>query len=138
MEPLDLTKAPPRSPRERLDGLTMLPRTIDKLRATLPGGNPGVYGITGMSGRLLEWLGVDEEAMRAAVAAAKDDDEVAAWLRAHTDASQYPEFNERTENRAVTDIPDRARFAANYPWWAEGGPRLMVDVLEEDDRRMFP
>lgn len=114
----------------------MLPRTIDKLRATLPGGDPGAYRITGMSGRLLEWLGVQEDAIRAAVAAAKDDADVAAWLRAHTDASKYPEWNERTEKRSVDDI-DRSWFSATYPWWAEGSPRLLVDILEEDDRRAF-
>jgi hypothetical protein len=33
MEPLDLSAAPPRSPRVMLDGLAMLARTIDKTRA---------------------------------------------------------------------------------------------------------
>lgn len=36
MTPLDLRKAPPRGPRERLLGFYFLPRTIDKLRAELP------------------------------------------------------------------------------------------------------
>jgi hypothetical protein len=38
MDALDLTKAPPRAPRETLAGVVFLPRTIDKMRATLPGG----------------------------------------------------------------------------------------------------
>jgi hypothetical protein len=38
MDPLDLTVTPPRSPYQMLEGLYMLPRTIDKLRAKLPGG----------------------------------------------------------------------------------------------------
>jgi hypothetical protein len=43
MKPLDLTKTPPRSPREQLVGLVFIPRMIDKMRALLPGGNPGKY-----------------------------------------------------------------------------------------------
>ena len=41
MTPLDLTKQPPRSPRAPLGhlDLVMAARTVDKIRATLPGGN---------------------------------------------------------------------------------------------------
>src|SRR4029077_1398779 len=45
MTPLDLTKAPPRAPREDLRGVCMLPRMIDIARAMLPGGNIGGYQI---------------------------------------------------------------------------------------------
>src|SRR5258708_12129293 len=46
METIDLTTQPPRSPHQKMEGLYMMPRTIDKLRAKLPGGNIGVYSIT--------------------------------------------------------------------------------------------
>ena len=49
MEPLDLTARPPRSPYQKTEGLFMVPRTIDKLRAKLPGGKIGGYTIRGMS-----------------------------------------------------------------------------------------
>jgi len=137
MEPLDLSKRPPRAPRAKLDGLMLLPRTIDKLRATLPGGIAGDYRIPGMSGRLLEWLGVDEDAIRTAVAQADTDDDVARWLREHTDASAYPKFNDRIERRTVDDIPDKTRFNTMYPWWPESGLTKVIDIIEEDDRRMF-
>src|SRR5580704_16922247 len=42
METIDLTTQPPRSPYQKMAGLYMMPRTIDKLRAKLPGGNIGV------------------------------------------------------------------------------------------------
>ncbi len=45
MTPLDLAKAPPRSPQAELRGLCMLPRMIDIARAKLPGGNVGDYQI---------------------------------------------------------------------------------------------
>src|ERR1700738_5064244 len=101
MEPLDFSKRPPRGPRERLDGLVLLPRTIDKFRASLPGGVLNGYKIEGMSRRLLGWLGVEEADMQAAVAAAKSDGDVAKWLRERTDASAYDTYNERMENRSL-------------------------------------
>lgn len=57
MKPLDLTKTSPRSPREQLVGLVFIPRTIDKTRALLPGGNPGKYHVEGASLALLEGIG---------------------------------------------------------------------------------
>ncbi|HEY1882314.1 MAG TPA: hypothetical protein VGG51_04665 [Candidatus Cybelea sp.] len=62
MNALNLTKQPPRSPRELLPGLSLLmaARTVDKLRATLPGGTLGEYQITGFSSRLIEALGFPE------------------------------------------------------------------------------
>src|SRR5579864_6149180 len=101
MEPLDLRTRPPRGPREKLDGLTMLPRTIDKLRASLPGGNLNGYRVAGMSARLLAGLGVEEDAIRAAVAAAPDEDAVAAWLRERVDTAQYAALSERLERRSI-------------------------------------
>ena len=60
MKPIDLTKAPPRSPREELVGLCMLPRMIDIARAKLPGGDVGQYQIgRGMSGLVLRHLGME-------------------------------------------------------------------------------
>ena len=115
----------------------MLPRTIDKLRATLPGGNAGSYRIEGLSGRLLGWLGVDEDAIRAAVATAETDDDVSAWLRQHTDATKYAEFSRRLDERTVDDVEDKARLNRLYPWWPQSGLRKILDILEEDDRRSF-
>ena len=46
MTPLDLTKARPRPPVAELDGIIFLPRTIDKARSLLPGGNKGDYNVT--------------------------------------------------------------------------------------------
>jgi hypothetical protein len=42
----------------------MLARTIDKLRATLPGGNIGAYSIPGFSARMLSAIGVSEDDAR--------------------------------------------------------------------------
>jgi uncharacterized protein DUF5069 len=137
MKPLDFSKHAPRGPREQLDGLAMLPRTIDKFRASLPGGNLNGYRIDGISSRLLGWLGVNEDEMRQAVAAASNDEGVAAWLRERTDASQYAEFTDRMTKRTVDDVADKDRFRTLYPWAEQTELRTIFDIIEEDDRRTF-
>lgn len=140
MEKLDLTKAPPRSPREELDGLANLPRSIDKMRAHLPGGNPGVYNIAGFSSIMLETIGVSEDQFREAVASAQTDDDVAAWLRANAKTGKYAEFNDRILNRRVADVKarDPEAFAKKYPI-SQQRPDIeyMVDMLVADDEDMF-
>jgi hypothetical protein len=93
MRPLDLTIAPPRAPREVLADVVFLPRTIDKLRATLPGGAIGVYSIPGFSEMMLETLGVDVDALARQVADASTDDDVAAFVRASTSPERIAEWN---------------------------------------------
>src|SRR5581483_9823112 len=95
MEPLDLTKAPPRSPYAKLGGCYMLARTIDKLRATLPGGNLGAYRIPGFSERLMKSLGIEEDELRTVVARAGSDDEVLKWVQARCDTSKFEDLNKK-------------------------------------------
>jgi len=139
MESLDLSKRAPRSPKEELDGVAMLPRTIDKLRATLPGGNIGPYAIRGFSQRLLDAIGVSEDQLRDVVAGARNDQDVAEWLRANANTAAYPEISKLLRNRSLDDVEDRAGFAKRYPV-LEKKPELhyLFDVLEADDADMFP
>ncbi|MFY9720272.1 MAG: DUF5069 domain-containing protein [Candidatus Cybelea sp.] len=108
MNALDLTKQPPRSPRELLPGLDLLmaARTVDKMRATLPGGNIGSYQITGLRSRLLERLGIVESALREAVANAASDDAVARWIAAHSEAGRYAEINAALERATIGERLD--------------------------------
>lgn len=143
MEPLDLTVAPPRSCYLELDGLMLMPRTIDKLRATLPGGNPGTYFINGkikgISGYLLERLGIGEAELCEAVRAAKTEDEVARWLRGHTDASAYPAINQTLRRIKPKHAEDEGYFRELYAETLAQRPELeyIVDIIEADDHRLF-
>src|SRR5579884_750550 len=112
MQPLDLTKSPPRSPYFELGGLLMLARTIDKIRATLDGGNIGGYQIQGFSQRMLEALGIHEDDLRAVVALASSDDEIVSWVRKHSDPSKYAEINEQMERITVGERLDRPDMVA--------------------------
>ncbi len=121
----------------------LMPRTIDKLRAFLPGGNPGGYWIdgpiVGISGYLLHRLGIDERELRDAVAAAASEDEVAAWLRERTDVSQYPLINQTLRHIQPKHAQDPAVFATIYAETLALHPQLdrVVEIIEADDRRMF-
>lgn len=144
MEPLDLRTRPPRSGYVELDGLMIMPRTIDKLRALLPGGNPGVYFINGrikgISGYLLERLGIAEAELQAAVARARTEDEIAAWIRERTDASRYPEINATLRRIRPKHSQDEAYFRQEYAETLRERPELefVMDIVHADDARMFP
>lgn len=143
MEPLDLRTRPPRSPYEELDGLMLMPRTIDKLRAQLPGGNAGEYYINGpikgISGYLLERLGIGEDELREAIRDCASEDDVAAWLRDHTDASQYPAINATLRRIKPKHAENEAWLRAEYAATIAAHPELefIVDILVADDRRLY-
>jgi hypothetical protein len=133
MTPLDLTKARPRPPIDQLDGLMFLPRTIDKARAYLPGGNRGEYNIPGISEQFLKHLGIEAEAFIAAVGTAATDADVATWVREHSDPSTYSAWNASLTARAVND-ENRARLTERYPCVRRNPNMKVVDMLEADDR----
>lgn len=123
----------------------LMPRTIDKLRARLPGGNPGVYFINGsqmrgISGYLLDRLGIAEADLLEAVRVAPDDAAVAAWLRERTDASQYPAINERLRRLEPKHSQNEELLRAEYAETLRAHPDLerIAEIVEADDRRLFP
>lgn len=116
----------------------MLGRTIDKLRASLPGGNMGDYKISGLSSSLLAKLGIQEDDLRAVIAVAATEDEVIAWVQRHSDASKYPEINTSLETRTVGRARERAEFLERYPHAVDFPAEMtLFDMLELDDRRSF-
>jgi hypothetical protein len=139
MEPLDLTKRPPRSPREKLGGLVFLARTIDKMRALLPGGNIGTYKLPGGSTRTLEQVGIDADKLQAVVAHALSEEEVVAWVRAHSDANVYDEVNRAAAARSVRDVaPERLpHFNEMYPHHKAVKSGLIFDIIDDDDAITF-
>lgn len=139
MTPLDLTKAPPRSPREELGGLCMLPRMIDVARAKLPGGNIGTYQIgRGMSGRVFEHLGISVDDFVEAVRTAATDEEVAARFCGKRTRAEDRVLNLRLKGATVADVPAdlRPSFEKFYGGDIPSDKRVF-DVLEEDDARAF-
>lgn len=140
MNSLDLTHSPPRSPRELLPGLDLLmaARTVDKLRATLPGGNIGEYQITGFSSSLLNALGVSEAVLRKVVADAQSDAEVATWIVEHTDPERYADINAKLEARTIGERLNDPEFLRRYPNARNLPPETSrLDHLTADDAAAF-
>lgn len=102
---MDLTKDYPRSPRDQLDGMTILPRAIDKARAQLDGklGEYIYYGCR-FNLKLFNTLGVTEDEFLEAVRGAKNDDEVLEWIRdfVRPEASKTKQMNDWVLSNAPT------------------------------------
>ena len=143
MEPLDLESRPPRSPREQMLGVYFLPRTIDKIRAELPGGKPGPYIVTGpnsMSAYVLHKLRIGVEDLRAVVAGAAGEGEVEAWLRERIDPAIVEELNRKLQASSLVGITPEARAQVEsiYPWITQH-PEITnaFEMLEADDAAAF-
>jgi len=142
MEPLDLTTRPPRAPRETLAGIAFMPRTIDKLRAEMPGGTMGKYlnRTDGLSAFMCKRLGVDMDELRAVVASSANEDDVAAWLRERVSPELAAETSAKlatmTMDRLPPEFQDRVR--ANHPILAQR-PELSTffEIFEADDAATF-
>lgn len=141
MKALDLRLRPPRAPREELDGLMFMPRTIDKICATLPGGHLGPYHVTpGMSQMLLDTIGIELAELRRAVMLAKNDLEIAAWLRERADTAKYARANEflSTWRHEHIAAEHRAHFESHYPGYLRARYAVGFDLIEADDRELYP
>ena len=143
MQPLDLHFRPPRAAREKLAGLYFMPRTIDKIRAEMPGGNIGPYlnAEIGVSNYMCKRVGLDMEELRAVVVAAGDEDEVAAWLSARLDPAVVEEANRKLEalNIGRLSPENLAMIKENHPVM-ERRPDLIAyfDIFDADDAETYP
>jgi hypothetical protein len=142
---MDLTKAFPRSPRERLDGIPMLPRTIDKARASL-GGTLGDYKFGDDSGydrALFETLGIDADTFLECIRQSPDDAAVVRWLHANArtvDARDNRELIADIEAMGLETDEDKAELKA---YVAENAPAAVrekinswVDWIDFDEGRI--
>lgn len=143
MTPLDLRHQAPRPPRLTMLGFYLLPRTIDKLRAEMPGGNLGEYlnHDAGFSAFVVKRLGLDMNAFREAVARASDELAIVQWLAARIDLMAATDLNAKLETFVVERMTpdDQVLVRQRHPVMAER-PELskILDILEAEDRRAFP
>ena len=109
----------------------------------MPGGNPGDYFINGktpgISQYVLDRLGISLDDLRAIVASAADENEIAAWLREQTDTSQYDAINATLRRIKPKHAHDPEYFAELYAHTLASHPELehILEIIEEDDRRIF-
>jgi hypothetical protein len=140
MTALDLMKAPPRSPREELRGLCMLPRMIDIARAMLSGGQVGDYQIgreKSLSAVVLGAFGMSAPEFVQIVRDAGTDDDVAERL---WPAATIPPkaLSKRLRWITVSDVPPELRPEFQQLYGSEhAADRLVFDIIDADDARAF-
>jgi hypothetical protein len=88
---LDLTHRPPRSPRVQLGGYVLLPRILDKGRASVAG-KLGDYHFEGkgMDRHFFTFTGIDHAAFKAEVAKGLGDGDMLSWVQANAKHQRQP------------------------------------------------
>jgi len=110
----DLTQRPPRSPRVRLGGYVILPRTLDKGRALIAG-KVGEYQYNcPLDQRFLSFAGIDAAKLKKQLAQGRGDGEILAWIEANGKHAHSPEaiaaWSQFQEQRAPSDVESRQFF----------------------------
>lgn len=135
----DLTRRPPRSPRVRLGGYTILPRILDKIRAELAG-TAGEYKYRNPNDwHFFRFTGIDPDALQAQVATGAGDWEVLQWVRENAPVKrselEIDQWSDWTQTIALHDVQKRE-------WYTEQIKRLnparddlrgTFDYLDLDD-----
>lgn len=135
----DLTQRPPRSPRVRLGGFTLLPRLLDKGRATL-GGKPGEYHYDcPLDKHWFDFAGISAEALLAELSKGRGDGEILEWVTANSQTKPSViailAWSAYQDHRGPTDLESRQYF---NDYLAKVGPKRediasWFDVLDLDD-----
>jgi hypothetical protein len=139
----DLTKQPPRGPRVRLGGYFILPRMLDKGRATIAGKQGEYIFACPLDQRFLEFAGINPKALKKQLAAGKGDGEILAWIHANakhqrTD-SEIAAWSAYAEQRVPGDPESREFFNGLQ---AKVAPKrediaTWFDLLDVDDYVSF-
>jgi hypothetical protein len=123
----DLTKEPPRSPRIRVGGYSILGRTIDKARA-LVAGNVGEYHFNcPLDNMLFGFKGVDGKDFKAQIEQGASDQEIVEWLH-QSGEEKTPEeikrWGEEVEASSLYHHPEKRDF------FSEKARKLGLDPAE--------
>jgi hypothetical protein len=115
----DLTKTYPRSPRELLGGYVIAARCADKCRAFLLGLNGDYnYWPCSLAGLLFSFTGITPEQFKEVVASGVTDDELAAWLTAHSkvdDRQAIIQWNNQMRDMRLSEMtPQVQAYMEDY------------------------
>ncbi len=140
----DLSKEPPRSPRERIAGFVILARAIDKCRAFL-GGTIGEYNFNcPLDKMLFEFKGFSGEDFKNFVAEGHTDEEIGAWVKKNgtpkTDAetTAWSDERERFSYHVHPDPEEREWFDGEcVRLGLDPTKTTLFDYLESDDKVNF-
>jgi len=138
----DLTRAAPRSPRNRLGNYALMARMIDKGRASLEGTVGEYHYACPLDQMLLDFKGVNSEEVKKLLASGATDEQVVAWFNSHGTPKTPEEikaWSTGVEGYRPYDNPEKK------DWFAGECAKLgikpeastLVDYLETDDIASF-
>ena len=115
---MNLTQRPPRSALTRLGGYVLLPRMLDKCRATIAG-TPGEYHYDcPLDKHILNFVGIDAEALKAEVAKGLGDGEILEWITANAANKRTPweiaQWSDYMDRRGPDSDAETLAFFADY------------------------
>src|SRR5437879_5900144 len=109
----DLTKEPPRSPRERLGGYVIFGRTIDKCRALLAGKIGEYYFDCPLDNVLFGFKKVTGDDLKKEVERGATDQELADWLDRNGEyksPEEVKKWSDEIERSSMYDDPEKRDF----------------------------
>ena len=139
----DLTQRPPRSPRAKLGGYSLLPRMLDKGRAMLIGKNGEYHYNCPLDQHFINFAGIDPEALKAELATGKGDGEILEWINTHSKTKPKPweiaTWSAYHENRGPNDVETREFFNGLLAKLSKTREDIAgwADLLELDDYVSF-
>lgn len=139
----DLTRHPPRSPRQRLGGFVHLPRLLDKTRAFAAGRNGDYIFPCNLDQRFFAFTGISPNAFLDEVKKGKSDTEMLAWVRDHLTPTRLPHeiiaWSDWLENTPPGDAKRHGFFSEEITRLAPGRDDIATafDRLELDDYVSF-
>jgi Domain of unknown function (DUF5069) len=140
----DLTQRPPRSPRSRLGGYALLPRMLDKGRATAVGKNGEYHYNCPLDQHILNFAGIDAKKLLAELKKGKGDGEILDWITANAKtkrtAWEIQQWSDYHDRRGPDSDAETLQFFAGYVaklTKAREDIRTWADVLDLDDYVSF-
>ncbi|HEX9046985.1 MAG TPA: DUF5069 domain-containing protein [Verrucomicrobiae bacterium] len=137
----DLTQFPPRSPRVRLGGYVILPRCLDKGRATLAGKNGEYHYACPLDEQFLNFAGIDPEELKKQLT--KSDTEVLEWIQQNAKNKHTPHeialWSHWQDHRAPDNTEGREYLNELHKKGAPNREDIVTwfDVLDMDDYVSF-
>jgi len=140
----DLTKTYPRSPRETLGGYVIGARCADKCRAFLLGINGDYnYWPCSLAGMLFSFTGITAEQFKDVVATGANDEELAAWLKAHSkvqDRQAIIQWNNQMRDLRLSEMsPQVQAYMEDYiPQYVPNHRPIYAyfDVYDLEEKRL--
>jgi hypothetical protein len=139
----NLTQRPPRSPRVRLGGYTILPRLLDKARATLASTN-GDYTYNSTNDQhFFRFTGLTATALMEQVKTGAGDWDILLWVQEHAPLQrttlEVHQWSDWTENASFNDVEMREWFTEQIKRLnpAREDMRGTFDYLDLDDYVSF-